>query len=125
MREIIAFVMSRVRSVGHAVRGLRDILTTEHNAWIHAAFTVCVVPLALWLRLPFCEFAMIMIVIVLVWVSEAFNTVLEIVVDMVSPRYSKAAKRAKDIAAAAVLISAIGAAVVGWTLMGHRLIALF
>lgn len=121
MKSVFEFFVSRLRSVGHACDGLRDILTTEHNAWIHAVFTVIVIPLALLLRIDFREFALIVIVIVLVWVAEAFNTVLEVVVDMVSPRYSKAAKRAKDIAAGAVLMASLGAVVVGGALLGPPL----
>ena len=56
------------------------------------------------------------------WVAETFNTVLEILVNMVSPRYTAVAKRAKDIAAAAVLVAAIGAFIVGLVLLGIPLL---
>ena len=95
---------------------------TEHNAWIHAIFTVIVLSLALWLQISFLEFVLIVIVITLVWVAEAFNTVLEIVVNMVARRYSNVAKRAKDIAAGAVLVAAIGAAIVGVCILGPPLL---
>jgi diacylglycerol kinase (ATP) len=123
MRAILNFILSRIKSFYHAITGLRDILSTEHNAWIHALFTVVSLFLATWLRIGFMEFVLIIIVITLVWVAEAFNTVLEIVVNMVSPRYSKAAKRAKDIAAGAVLVAAIGAAAVGFFLLGPPLLS--
>jgi diacylglycerol kinase (ATP) len=123
MRFLFDFIVSRIKSFYHAFAGLRDILSTEHNAWIHAVSTVISLSLAIWLRIDFMEFVLIIIVIILVWVAEAFNTVLEIVVNMVSPRYSKAAKRAKDIAAGAVLVAAIGAAAVGIFLLGPPLMA--
>ena len=68
------------------------------------------------------EFVLIIIVITLVWVAEAFNTVLEIIVNMVSPRYTTVAKRAKDIAAGAVLVAALGAFCVGIFLLGPPLL---
>ncbi len=109
----------------HAFRGLKDILTTEHNAWVHAIFTVIVLALSIFLKIDFIEFVLIVIVVTLVWVAEAFNTVLEVLVNMAAPRYSKVAKRAKDIAAGAVLIAACGAAVVGCVILGPGLLAYF
>jgi len=122
IKNLINFLVDRVRSFKYAFSGLHDILTTEHNAWIHAIFTIIIVTVALSLKIPFIEFVLIIIVITLVWVAEAFNTVLEIVVNMVSPRYSKVAKRAKDIAAGAVLVAAIGACIVGLILLGPPLL---
>jgi diacylglycerol kinase (ATP) len=123
MKMFFDFFISRVKSFFHAFSGLGDILSTEHNAWIHAVLTVLSLSLSIWLRIHFTEFVLIIIVITLVWVAEAFNTVLEIVVDMVSPRYSKAAKRAKDIAAGAVLVASIGAAAVGFCIFVPPLMA--
>jgi hypothetical protein len=57
-----------------------------------------------------------------VWVAEAFNTVFEIVVDIASPQYSYAARRAKDIAAAAVLIASLGAVALGLVILGPPLL---
>ncbi len=122
MTNIFDFLRNRIRSFRYAFSGLRDVLFTEHNAWIHAVFTILGLSLALWLRISFVDFVLIVIVITLVWVAETFNTVLEILVNMVSPRYTAVAKRAKDIAAAAVLVAAIGAFVVGLVLLGIPLL---
>lgn len=123
MRILMRLFYDRIDSFKYALGGLKDMLSTEHNACVHAVFTVVVIPLAIWLRLPFVNFVLIVIAITLVWVAEAFNTVLEILVNMVSPRYSKVAKRAKDIAAAAVLIAAVGAFIIGVLLLGPPLLA--
>lgn len=112
----------RAQSFRYAFSGIKDILMTEHNAWVHAIFTIVILSLALWLQISFIKFVLIIIVITLVWVAEAFNTVLEIVVDMVSRRYSKSAQRAKDIAAGAVCIASLGAAIVGIILLGPPLL---
>lgn len=125
MQNPIYFIIDRIKSFRHAFRGIKDILVTEHNAWVHAIFTVIVLGLSILLRISFTEFVLIIVVITLVWVAEAFNTVLEIVVNMVTPRYSKVAKRAKDIAAGAVLVAACGAAIVGILVLGPRLLNAF
>ena len=53
----------------------------------------------------------------MVWITEAINTVLEIVIDIVSPRFSQPAKRAKDIAATAVLFASLGAFIAGCVIL--------
>ena len=123
-------IESRFKSLVHAFRGLGDMLLTEHNAWVHALATVLVLDFAWWLGINRHDFALIIIVIVIVWMAEAFNTVLEIMANfVVGQRYSKTVKRAKDIAAAAVLIATMGAIGVGiailWPPLYHRLAPLF
>lgn len=110
---MIRFFKDRVQSFRHALRGIRDILVTEHNAKVHGVFTFAVLVISWWLNLESLQFLVVLIFIALVWITEAFNTVLEIVIDIVSPDYSNAAKRAKDIAAATVLFAAIGAVMAG------------
>ena len=116
------FIQSRIESFQNAIRGLRDILTTEHNAWVHSIFTVGVLLAAFLLKIDFFEFLLIIIVISLVWITEAFNTVLELVIDIVAPEYNEAARRAKDIAAAAVLFSSITALITGLVIFGPLLL---
>ncbi len=115
-------IMGRIKSLSHAVRGLADMFSTEHNAWLHLIATIVALDLAWWLRVSSVEFALILISIVLVWIAEAFNTVLEIMADLVvGQRYSRLVKRAKDIAASAVLIAALGALVLGLMILGPHL----
>ena len=112
----------RIKSFSYAVRGLIDMISTEHNAWFPALATMIVIALACWFRITVVEFAFIVIAIVLVWIAEAFNTVLEIMADLVvGERYSRLVKRAKDIAAAAVLFAVIGAVVIGILILGPHL----
>ena len=120
---MVNFLQDRHQSFGHAMRGLKDILKTEHNARVHAVFTVIVLAVAAWLRIDILHFVLIVLVITLVWITESLNTVLEIVIDIVSPQYTEFAKRAKDVAAAAVLVAAIGAAVTGIIILGPPLLA--
>ena len=62
-----------------------------------------------------------MIAIAAVWIAEAFNTVIEMLVDIVEPTYTPQAKRAKDVAAAAVLITSVGSAILGVIILGPPL----
>lgn len=123
MRKHRSFsIIERVKSLSHAFRGLWDMIQTEHNAWIHALATVLVLGLSLWLGIGRIEFALVVVSILLVWTAETFNTVLEIIADLViGDRYSRIVKRAKDVAAAAVLITVFGAIVIGLVILGPPL----
>ena len=111
----------RLGSFRFAFAGLIDVLRTEHSAWIHFAITVLVLFFSWWLELDGLRWCLIIFAIMSVWVSESFNTVFEILANMVSPSYSASARRAKDIAAAAVLISSLTAAIVGGIILGAPL----
>lgn len=110
----------RMRSFGHALSGLGHLLRTEHNAWVHAAATVAVVAIGLWLGLSAAEWRWILLAVALVWMAEAFNTSLETLCDVVSPERRPAIKRVKDIAAGAVLIAALTAVGIGLSVVWGR-----
>ena len=112
----------RIRSVQHAARGIRTMLLTQHNAWIHAAVTVVTISAGFGLGISPIEWCMVVLAIVSVWTAEALNTALEYLTDIASPDYHPIAGRAKDIAAGAVLICAIGAAIVGLIVFGPHLL---
>lgn len=114
-------IHSRIRSFGYAFEGWWYVLRTQHNAWIHALATVVVFGLAGWLRLGRLEWAALVLTAMAIWMGEFFNTAIEAVVDMVSPEYHPLAKVAKDVAAAAVLVGAFGAVVVGLLILGPPL----
>ncbi len=115
------FAHSRTKSFGHAFRGLLYVVRTQQNAWIHAAVTLAVIVLGLWLALPPRDWAVLALTIAMVWMAEALNTSIEAVVDLVSPTHHPLAKVAKDVGAAAVLIVAIVAVVVGLLILGPPL----
>ncbi|HFC09308.1 MAG TPA: diacylglycerol kinase family protein [Chloroflexi bacterium] len=118
---------SRIQAFRHAFEGLGYLLHTQPNARIHAAATVGVVALGLWLRLEARSWALLAAAITVVWAAEAGNTALEALVDLVSPEVHPTAKAAKDTAAASVLLAASGAVVIGLLVLGpplwHRLAA--
>jgi diacylglycerol kinase (ATP) len=116
-----AFLSSRLRSVGYALRGWWHVIRTQQNAWIHAAVTSAVLLLALWLGLPAGDWAILLLTIAVVWAAEFFNTALEAIVNLASPDRHPLAKTGKDVGAAAVLIAALAAVGVGLLILGPPL----
>jgi len=119
------FIVSRLRSFRHAFHGWWYVICTQQNAWIHAVISVAVILLALWLRLPLRDWAVLILTIAMVWAAEFFNTAIEAVVDLASPVRHPLAKVGKDVGAAAVLISALSSVLVGIALLGPPLLERF
>jgi diacylglycerol kinase (ATP) len=113
--------VSRLASFRHAFAGWWYVLRTQRNAWIHAVASVAVLAVSLWLELGRIEWAILLLTIALVWVAEFVNTAIEAVVDLLSPDIHPLAKAGKDVAAAAVLIAALAAVLVGLLLLGPPL----
>jgi len=106
-------IAARVRSFQHAGRGLRFLLRCEHNAWLHLAATGAVIGAGLALRIEIADWRWIIAALVWVWSTEALNTAVEQICNLVSPGPDERVRSIKDIAAGAVLVSAVGAALVG------------
>ena len=111
----------RALSFRYAFEGWWFVLRTQRNTWIHAAVSVVVFGLALWLGIGRLEWAILILTTMAVWMAEFANTALEAVVDLVSPDYHPLAKAAKDVAAAAVLVGALGAVIIGLLVLGPPL----
>ena len=117
-----SYLTGRLRSFGHAFRGLAILLRTQHNARIHAAATVMVVAAGALFGISPAEWALIALAIVCVWVAEALNTAIEFLVNLASPEPHPLAGKAKDVAAGAVLVAAIGSVIVGALVFGPHLL---
>jgi diacylglycerol kinase (ATP) len=115
------FFLSRLRAFGYAFRGWWYVLRTQRNAWIHALLTTLVILLAIWLKIPLRDWAVLLIMIAMVWTAEFINTALEAVVDLASPQNHPLAKVGKDVGAAAVLIAALTSMLVGLLVLGPPL----
>ena len=115
-------VIARLRSFACALQGMRHLVLTQANARLHllAAFLVCAA--GAYLGLGRAEWVWVTVAIVLVWSAEAFNTALEQLADALHPEQHPGIGRAKDMAAAAVLIAALGAAVIGMLIFVPHLI---
>ena len=118
---MIGFIRSRIASFRHAFRGLWYVLRTQKNAWVHVIATTLVAVLGLWLALPGGDWAVLVLAISVVWMAEVLNTSIEAVVDLASPVHHPLAKVGKDVGAAAVLIAAGTAVLVGLLVLGPPL----
>jgi diacylglycerol kinase (ATP) len=118
---MVEFIKSRFTSFGHAFRGWGYVIRTQKNAWIHATATAFVVLMGIWLTIPARDWAVLVLTIALVWSAEFLNTSIEAVVDLASPVHHPLAKVGKDVGAAAVLIAAGAAVVVGLLILGPPL----
>jgi diacylglycerol kinase (ATP) len=117
-------IRGRIASFAHAFRGALALLATQPNARIHAAAAAAALGLAAALRVSAGEWAALALAIALVSTAEAFNTALEALCDVASPRPHPLVRRAKDVAAAAVLFASAGALAVAIAVFGPRLAAL-
>jgi diacylglycerol kinase len=111
-----------IESFQHAFSGLGYALRTQRNARIHVLLAIVVIVLGVALDLAPVDWAVLALTIGFVFVSELLNTVVETVIDLVTEEYHPLAKRAKDVAAGAVLASSITAVVVGLLVLGPPLL---
>ncbi len=111
-----------VRSFRFAGEGVTYLLRTQPNFWVHCLAAAVVIVFAMALGAPAAEAGVLILAIGLVLACEAFNSAIEAVVDLASPDYDPLAKIAKDTAAAAVLLVAFAAAMVGLLVLGPRLL---
>ncbi len=118
------FLRSRLRSFGFAFSGLKYVLRTQKNAWIHFGISLAVIILGIWLGISASSWAIVLLTMGLVWTAECLNTAVESILDLVSPQHHPLAKIGKDVAAAAVLVSAISAILVGICIFGPSLLNL-
>ena len=101
-----------IKSVGYAWAGVQILLAREPNMRIHLVLAMAAVVLAAVLHLPPAHWAILFLTIGLVLAMEAINTAIETLTDLVSPEYHPQAKIVKDVAAGAVIITAVAAVLV-------------
>ena len=103
----------RILSFGFAIQGLVTFFKTQHNSWIHLLAAITTIVLGFVLEVNSNEWCWLITAIAMVFVAEMFNTAIEFLTDLVSPQFHPTAKKVKDVAAAAVLISAFSAVAIG------------
>lgn len=113
-----------LESLLYAASGVLYALRSQRNMRIHVFTAGLVILLGSALSLPRGEMALLVLTVAAVVAAEMMNTAVEAVVDLVTQEYAPLAKVAKNVAAGAVLVSAMGAAAVGYFLFFHRLIGL-
>jgi diacylglycerol kinase (ATP) len=103
----------RAGSFSYAFQGISNFFRTQHNAWIHLFFTAVVFAAAFYFHVSRMEILVLVVVTGLVWAAEIFNTAIEAIMDHLSPDQHPSVKVIKDLAAAAVLLSALTAVIAG------------
>jgi len=97
----------------NAFRGLYVFSKTTRHLFIHIITALTVIIFGFYFRISNIEWTLLVFAIGFVFVSEIFNTAIEIDIDLTSPEYHPYARDTKDVAAAAVLLSVFVAVIVG------------
>ena len=122
---IFDFLIGRIASFKYAFEGIAELLKKEKNTRIHLFFTVAAIAAGFIFKISPIEFCIIILTISSVWCAEAMNTAVERAVDLVTHDKKPLAKASKDLAAGAVLITAIGSIFIGLIIFLPKFIALF
>ena len=104
---ITSYFSSRIRSLSHAFRGIRTLVSTQPNARLHLVATISVIAAGLFLHLRRWEWIALLLCIGLVWMAESLNTALEFLANEISTEKREGIGKAKDVAAGGVLITAL------------------
>lgn len=118
-------IQDRIKSIGYALKGIRLFFRREPNAIIHLIISILVIAAGFFFSVNITEWCFLILAITLVLSAEGMNTAIEYLTDLVSPEYHELAGKTKDVAAGAVLISAIGAAIVGIIIFLPKVIDFF
>lgn len=112
-----------IGSVNCAIEGILWATKTQRHMLFHLIAAILVLVGAEMLHLSLHEFALLALAITLVLFAELVNTAIEVVVDLVSPEFHPLARRAKDVAAGAVLLASVGAAILGYLAVSRAIFA--
>ena len=107
------YLRGRFRSIGFALQGIKWLVRSQPNARIHTLATLLVVMIGWYVEVSRLEWALLLGAVGAVWTAEALNTAIEWAVDLVSPDHHPLAGKAKDVAAAGVLIASLAAVAIG------------
>jgi diacylglycerol kinase len=117
-------IKSRLKSFRFALRGLKSLLRYEHNSRIHLIAAIVAITLGIMLKINPSEWSVMIIVIGMVFIAELINSSLESLADHIDNEWNDFIMKSKDYSAAAVLISAIIAFVVGCIIFLPKILTL-
>jgi diacylglycerol kinase len=115
------WLSKRGSSLKYAFDGIAYLFKRQPNFWIHTIAALAVIILGFVFKISGTEWCLVIFAIGFVIAAEAFNTAIEVLIDLVSPKYNEKAKIVKDVAAAAVLVAAITSVVIGVIVFWERL----
>ncbi len=116
---------SWIESLNCAIEGILWAAKSERHVRYHLVAALAVVFLALFFKVSAVEFFLLVLAAVLVIFAELMNTAIETVVDLITDDYHELAKRAKDISAGAVLMTSVGAVILGYLVLSGHIFPLF
>ena len=111
-------VRSRIHSMRFACNGLKILWREQHNARVHLCAAIAVVVAGLLLKLSAIQWVILLLLIAIVWIAEALNSAVEYLCDRVTTEQDPLIAKAKDVAAAGVLLASVIAAAGGMILFG-------
>ncbi len=111
-------------SFRNALIGIKTAYKSQKNLRVHIFFGFLVIIIGVFLKVSIVEWLILLLTILVVVITEMFNTALEFTVDLYSTEYSKQAKKAKDVSAAGVLITAFSAILIGIIIFLPKLVLL-
>ena len=115
---------SRLGSFKFAIRGLGSLLKNEHNSRIHLLAAILVISIGFILKINALEWSILIIVIGVVFITELLNSSLETLADFVNPEWNETIRKAKDYAAAGVLVAASISVIVGGLVFIPKIISI-
>ncbi|MCQ2260946.1 MAG: diacylglycerol kinase family protein [Bacteroidales bacterium] len=118
-------IKKRIKSFSYAFAGLKVLFREEHNSWIHAVAAVMAIVAGFLFRISYMEWIAVLIVIGMVISAEILNSSLERTADFVKAERDDRKRDIKDLGAAAVLVCAIVAVLVGLIIFLPKILALF
>ncbi len=113
----------RLPSLGYALAGWLYMLRRQKNTRIQAVASIAVLILAAWLGISALEWAVLIIMITVVWMAEFLNAAVEAAINLTTSDYHPMAKVGKDVASAAVLLGVVASVLVGLLILAPPLLA--
>ena len=120
-----AYFLKRIKSFGFAFSGLFWVVKNEAHIKIHLWATLIVIAFSVFFQVSKTEWLVLLLIIAMVWIAEIFNSAIEKLSDFVSPEYHSKIKIIKDMAAAAVLVAAMAALIIGCIIFVPRIFEYF
>ena len=108
---------SLFKNASYALKGLKDLITTETSFRLEVIFIVILLPVLIFIDVSLTNKLIMFFSLILIIVVEALNGAIERAVDLVTSEYHELAGRAKDAASTAVLFTIILAVVIWGTIL--------
>lgn len=108
------------RSFFHALRGIKTVWQEEHNFKIHSIITLVLIYIMVHFDFSFIESSYLILSIIMVLGAEIVNTAIEDLCNKIEPNYDRTIGKVKDVLAAFVLLTAVGASIIGVMVFYHH-----